>query len=510
MFSITSIQHRIIFVMLLSLILSGVIGGTSLFEMNRVRLDIQEIAQADIPLIEYIAKIETLQLRQGILIERAYRYLESDRGGFLEPVEKKLSGLSGQIESALIMGEKITFQAINSASTPIAKAKFREINEHFIELHEDQNHFNRLIHETFATIKNGKLTNARTLFEEIEIQENTLVRKQEKMLHAVEHLSEETSHRAEVSERQGITLLVSILLASMVISLFLSFRIAKGVIRPLAQACEIADRISENEYDIKVPPAQTQEIQKLFTALEHMIRAIQERQRLEHMLMISDKMSSIGQLAAGIAHEINNPLASATMGLQTLKMHQEEQSNELFSRKMLSIEKNLDRASAIARELLTFSRDKKTNLLPVNLQDEVEGALTLIGHKLKHVSIHQEWNDVPDICGDYVKLEQVFMNILANAADATPNGGEIRILGFCNEDYVFVEISDNGHGIDEKVMSRVFDPFFTTKEVGRGTGLGLSICYNTIVEHGGTIEISSKVGQGSTVVVQLSVSHHEC
>ncbi|MBF0383496.1 MAG: hypothetical protein HQL69_20950 [Magnetococcales bacterium] len=510
MFKITSIQNQIIFVVLLSLVLSGVIGGTSLFEMNKVRSDIQEISQTDLPLNEHLAKIENFQLKQGVLIERSYRYLESGQINLLGPIEKHLNKISVQIEANLKIGDKITIRAIHIASNPTAKSTFENIHRNFSELKEDLSLFTRLIHKIFLKIKDKKLSEARILFEEIEKLEVKLVQKQEHMLHAIEDLSEKTSRRAVVSEIQGINHLLFVLLASIAISLFLSLRLAKGVILPLAQASEIADRISKNKHDIKVPEANTLEIQNLFSALEHMVQAIQERKRLEHMLMISDKMSSIGRLAAGIAHEINNPLASATMGLQTLKMHQAGQSNKLISRKLLSIEKNLDRASTIARELLTFSREKKTNLLPVNLQDEVEGALTLIGHKLKHVSVHQEWNNVPDICGDYVKLEQVFMNILTNAADAMPDGGEIRILGFCKENDVFVKISDDGNGIDEEVLPNVFDPFFTTKEIGRGTGLGLSICYNTIVEHGGTIEISSTVGQGSTVTVRLSTIHNDC
>ena len=476
--------------------------------MNRIRSDILEITQTDIPLTERLTEIENFQLRQGVLIERAYRHLESGNSELLGPLESQLTALSGQIMLAVSMGKKVAFGAMNSARTDSTNRQFKKIHDHFVALETGQDIFNRLLLSTFSLIKVGRAPNIHTLFKKIEDQEERLIQQQEQMIKKVEYISEETAHRAEQEENQGITLLGSIYLASIIITLFLSLRLAKGVMQPLAQASEIADLISENKLDITIPPAQVLEINKLFTALQHMIKAIQERKRLEHLLMISDKMSSIGQLAAGIAHEINNPLASATMGLQTLKTLHLEHSNKSVTKKIVSIEKNLDRASTIARELLTFARENNTAHLPVNLQDEVDGALTLLGHKLNHLTIHQEWGDLPDITGDYVKIEQVFINIFSNAADAMPDGGEIGIVGYRSEDYIFVQISDNGQGIDKTILPMVFDPFFTTKEVGRGTGLGLSICYNTIADHKGMIEIASEVGKGTKVTIKFPINQH--
>ena len=349
------------------------------------------------------------------------------------------------------------------------------------------------------------------LFMELGRREMELVRIQDQMLHVMERLTEQTIRKAEQKEDQGILALFVAMATSLFLSIILSHRLAKSVIKPLTQATDIADKISENHLDISVPPAQTLEMEKMFAALKHMIDSIQEQRRLEHMLMVSEKMSSIGRLATGIAHEINNPLASATMGLQNLKTLQIRELNPDAEIILDSIEKGLDRAARIAQELLVFSRDDVSNLMPVNLQDVLEGALTIVGHRFKHVRLKQEWrNMLPEICGDPIKLEQAFINILTNAADATSQDGRIEITGSCDDEDVIVKVADSGSGIPEEIIPKIFDPFFTTKEIGDGTGLGLSICYNIVVKYGGTIEIDSVVNQGTLVTVRFPMKGHEC
>ncbi|MDI6744798.1 MAG: ATP-binding protein [Thermodesulfovibrionales bacterium] len=236
---------------------------------------------------------------------------------------------------------------------------------------------------------------------------------------------------------------------------------------------------------------------------------IETRKKLENHLKLlaqSEKLASIGQLAAGIAHEINNPLTNASLNIQTLKGRLERNSEDKdVIQKLDAVERNVDRASIIAKELLQFSRERETELIPVNINKIISGALTLLSHKLKNISVHHHLQEAPEIMGNPGKLEQVFINIMDNAVEAMRGEGRISISTAHSSSHITVEITDTGHGIPEKASSKVFDPFFTTKEVGAGTGLGLSICYGIINQHNGSIEITSTPQKGTTVTIKLPV-----
>lgn len=224
------------------------------------------------------------------------------------------------------------------------------------------------------------------------------------------------------------------------------------------------------------------------------------RSRVEDALMRASKMESLGRLASGIAHEINNPLTNISLSTQILRQTKDEKET---SREIASIEANLAKASVIARELLQLARQEESNLIPVNINEIIRSTLILLEHKRKGIIIDQDFSDVPDVAGDPVRLEQVFINILRNSIDAMPEGGNLYISTFYEKGFVTIKICDKGSGIPAANVKKVFEPFFTTKEVGMGTGLGLSICHGIIKQHDGDIEISSKEGEGTTVVIKL-------
>ena len=218
----------------------------------------------------------------------------------------------------------------------------------------------------------------------------------------------------------------------------------------------------------------------------------------------AEKLTSLGQLAAGIAHEINNPLTNASLGIQTLR--NKLKGGEVISdvvEKLDAVERNIDRASVIARELLQFSRQRESEFAPVEINGVFRGALTLLQHKLRGIEVREDLALLPPVMGDRGKLEQVFINILSNAVEAMPAGGTIFITTARTEGGIRVRIADTGTGIPKKNISRVFDPFFTTKEPGTGTGLGMSICYGIIKDHHGTIDIASVEDKGTTVTITL-------
>lgn len=241
------------------------------------------------------------------------------------------------------------------------------------------------------------------------------------------------------------------------------------------------------------------------------IETRQKTERQTRLLLQNEKLSSLGQMAAGVAHEINNPLANASLISQTLiaRLKGNGAANDMVE-KLVAIEKNIDRASAIAQELLLFSRQKETERVPLNINTIIQGSLTLLGYRLKNIDLRQELAAVSDVMGDRGKLEQVFINILSNSLEAMPKEGRLVISSSEKNGLIEVRFSDTGTGIAEKDLARIFDPFFTTKEIGEGTGLGLSICYGIIKQHGGEIEISSAKGRGTTVVVTLPIGEpHE-
>lgn len=239
--------------------------------------------------------------------------------------------------------------------------------------------------------------------------------------------------------------------------------------------------------------------------IEARIKIEQQSRRLVQV----EKLTSLGQLAAGIAHEINNPLANASLGIQTLKkMTVAYPDSQVFIKKLEAVESNIDRASIIAQELLQFSRQQECEVSPVDINSVIQSALTLLQYKLKPVTVAQSLQRVPIVMGDHGKLQQVFINLLSNSIEASPTGGTISISTVAEGNMVVARVSDTGLGIEPENQSRLFEPFFTTKEIGSGTGLGLSICYGIIRQHNGTIEIASQPGKGTDVTIKLPVK--EC
>jgi signal transduction histidine kinase len=218
----------------------------------------------------------------------------------------------------------------------------------------------------------------------------------------------------------------------------------------------------------------------------------------------TEKLTSLGKLAAGIAHEINNPLANVSLNVEMLKKKLgSAEGGEAYEKRFAAIERNLERASLIARELLFFSRhdDKEEHAETLDLNAVLEDTLTLVGPRRSDYHFELMLNTLPLVRGISWKLEEVFLNVIINAMEATTPGGEIAISTCTDGTEAVVEIADRGIGIPPVHIRSIFDPFFTTKEVGEGTGLGLSICFGIMERHGGRIDVTSKEGVGTTVAL---------
>jgi hypothetical protein len=225
---------------------------------------------------------------------------------------------------------------------------------------------------------------------------------------------------------------------------------------------------------------------------------ITEREELERKLVQADKLSSIGLLAAGVAHEVNTPLAVISTYAQMLakQVAGDEQKSKLLDK----IARQTFRASEIVNSLLNFSRTSSTAFEDIDLNRVLRETLTLLEHQFQKSSINVESDletDLPLIRGNAGKLQQVFLNLFINARDAMESGGTLRVTTKPDAVGVQVEVSDSGPGIPRENLARIFDPFFTTKGARKGTGLGLSVSYGIVEEHGGVIEVESKAGEGT-------------
>jgi PAS domain S-box-containing protein len=225
---------------------------------------------------------------------------------------------------------------------------------------------------------------------------------------------------------------------------------------------------------------------------------ITERAELERRLIQADKLSSIGLLAAGVAHEVNTPLAVISTYAQMLakQIPAEDQKSTLLEK----IARQTFRASEIVNSLLNFSRTAPAEFAEVDLNRVVRETLSLVEHQLKKggIEIRQAMeDDLGVVNGSPGKLQQVFLNLILNARDAMPGGGALSIRTWSRNGSAMVEISDTGEGIPPEHLARIYDPFFTTKGARKGTGLGLSVTYGIVREHGGSIEASNLPGAGA-------------
>jgi PAS domain S-box-containing protein len=245
------------------------------------------------------------------------------------------------------------------------------------------------------------------------------------------------------------------------------------------------------------------------------MRDITEQKEMEQRLLITDRMTSMGTLAAGVAHEINNPLSFVIANASVLDeslpsmTHLGEAKHAELKEIVSDIRDGAERVRRIVRDLKMFSRPDDTTSAAVDVRKVLESTVNMAWNEIRHrARLVKDYGEVPLVEANDGQLGQVFLNLLVNAAHAIPEGNveknEIRIVTSTDRDgRVVVEIRDTGAGIPERVLPRIFDPFFTTKPVGVGTGLGLSVCHGIVAKLGGDISVESTVGTGTTFRVRM-------
>ena len=307
-----------------------------------------------------------------------------------------------------------------------------------------------------------------------------------------------------------LTITLGGVLAASVLSYYLSRRIS-GAIRQLVTASEA---IMHGNLDARADVQSRDELRDLANTFNQMASALQKRdeqfkQFTVRKIMESERLALIGQLAANVAHELNNPLQGiVTYSRLLLERMPGEDPSRPFIQKIVS---QADRSRNIIRGLLDFSRHRTPNRLPTDVNRVLLECIALVEDQASfhNIELAKDLRDgLPPVIIDPAQIQQVFINLMINAAEAMGGGGRLTLSTRFEpaQGFVQVEFADTGHGISAENMERIFDPFFTTKETGHGVGLGLAISYGIVKEHQGTISVQSELGRGTTFTIQLPVA----
>ncbi|MGN0014562.1 MAG: sensor histidine kinase [Candidatus Gastranaerophilaceae bacterium] len=418
----------------------------------------------------------------------------------------------------------------------------------------------------YSTIFEPKITNgkiAQSALARNAIKNTTEIKKKTDLFNMYIGFTEDLTFFERIKQLTNTIFIVFIL--CLALGIWLASGLCRRIIKPVKALIktteafsngDLSDRLERTKYIefnelIDSYNGMADSIQRLYSSLEHQVQertqqlqeAIKELQDTQAMMVHSEKMKSLGELVAGIMHEINNPINFIYGNMSHLKNYSsdlimlidtfEEYKNDLSPEHKEAYEKLLkeidydflkedlpdlikschegtERTKNIILNLKDFSRMEESAITNVDLPKEIDSTLNILNNKFKHgITVHKDYHDdVPKIEAYGGQLNQVFMNILDNAAfavaDKAKEGkGEVDITISKDENFAYIEIQDNGKGMTNETKEKIFNPFFTTKPVGQGTGLGLSISYKVIKNHKGTIDVQSELEKGTKFTIKL-------
>ena len=317
-------------------------------------------------------------------------------------------------------------------------------------------------------------------------------------------------------------------------TILVGYALAQNIARPILHLRSLSQSVASGDLDQESGLERTDEIGELADAFDQMTENLRQRtaeaerlyaetaqrnielaainqrlQETQQQLVQSEKLAAVGLLTAGIVHDVKNPL---TVIKGTAELLQEDDSHSPEMRKALSlIREGAVKANKIVSDLLTFARQAPPELKPQDLRETVQAAMRLTTYLTRQAQVRMS-AELPEqaviTVYDSQQIEQVFINLITNAIQATQEHGTLRIRLAQDDHYAAAAFEDTGSGIPPENLHRIFDPFFTTKPAGQGTGLGLSVSYGIIASHGGRIEVSSEVGNGSTFTVYLPLAEN--
>jgi len=312
-----------------------------------------------------------------------------------------------------------------------------------------------------------------------------------------------------------LTIFALLTFTGLLIATFIAWKLADSISRPVRSLVSASGIIAQGNFSHTLTVQSKDEIGSLTQSFNLMAQSLQERdERLKELtnlqLTRSECLASVGRLAAGVAHEINNPLTGVLTFAHMLLKSMPKNSQE--HKDVETIITATTRCRDIVQGLLSFSRQNEPEKKVSNLNDILRQALNLVQHQagLNHIRITEEMDSaLPALSLDSNQIQEVAVNLMVNAMDAMSEGGELTINSRANDEngtsWAEFSISDTGCGIPAENLERIFDPFFTTKQEGAGTGLGLAVSYGVVTKHGGQINVASEVNQGTTFTVRLPI-----
>ena len=282
------------------------------------------------------------------------------------------------------------------------------------------------------------------------------------------------------------------------------------LIRPILGLNRTIHRATRGDFSVRARSRAGGEVGELAVAFNRMMDEIEETRDSEKIRQLqlahTERMAAVGTLAAGVAHEVNNPLGGILACIENMRSNLDDR--EMQERYLEVISDGLSRIGHTVANLLDFSRERMLELSPNSINHSIEHVAELAEYQLREASIEVEFDldpDGPYVMSDRFQVDQLFLNLVLNALQAMPDGGQLTLRTSKRDDLVVAEVRDTGVGISDEMRERIFDPFFTTREVGEGTGLGLTVSDSIVTAHGGTLEVESTPGEGSVFRVSFPV-----
>lgn len=305
--------------------------------------------------------------------------------------------------------------------------------------------------------------------------------------------------------------LVFSVISALVPNLLLVLLIVRTISRPLHRLTVAAVQVTNGDYGTEVDLRESNdEIGLLADSFNEMSRKmaddIEQLRHLNEQLIRTEKLAAMGTLSAGLAHEVNNPLASISSLIQM--MQAKNDLNQDTAEKLKLISTQIERITNVTKDMMNFARVRPAAKTSVDVNSAIEASLRLatFDKSFQRLQLKKDLKEnLPKVFADRDQLQQVFLNLFLNARDAMPSGGDLSIKTSESSKEITIEINDSGGGIDEKNLKLIFDPFFTTKPAGKGTGLGLAVCYGIITAHGGRIEAAKNEESGTTFFITLPI-----
>jgi len=311
----------------------------------------------------------------------------------------------------------------------------------------------------------------------------------------------------KVREVAGQTALIALLL--MLGNSVMTALYVETLIRPILNLNQTMKKAGEGNLTVRAPTRRGDEVAELADVFNRMmdeLEAARGREELQRaQLAHTEKMAAVGTLAAGVAHEVNNPLAGVLASIENMRENPDDEA--MRDRYLLLIADGLKRIERTVANLLNFARPREIRLEPTSVNHNLRHVVELVGYQLRAagVEVKIDLDTNPAVVeADHFQMEQLFLNLVLNALDAMRDGGTLYLRTRVRGGKVIAEVRDTGHGIPAEIRDRIFDPFFTTRDIGEGTGLGLAVSGSIVAAHGGHIELETSVGKGTTFRVIMA------